>query len=204
MYAATLAGIAFGNSGVHVPHGMAYSVAGLVRDFRPAGYPQDEAIVPHGMSVIVNAPSVFRFTSSACPERHLHGASCLGAETRGAAESDAGEVLAGHLIRMMKQPAFRTASPAWATMRRHRGPVRRRVCATAAADQFAAPGRQGRPGRPVPRRDAILVIARTCFAEFGRSSTSQCGRGCVKTWVDSELGGHATPSYHERIAYSAI
>ena len=74
MYAATLAGIAFGNSGVHVPHGMAYSVAGLVRDFRPAGYPQEEAIVPHGMSVIVNAPSVFRFTSSACPERHLRGA----------------------------------------------------------------------------------------------------------------------------------
>jgi alcohol dehydrogenase class IV len=103
MYAATLAGIAFGNSGVHVPHGMAYSVAGLVREFRPAGYPQEEAIVPHGMSVIVNAPSVFRFTSSACPERHLHGASCLGAETHGASENDAGEVLAGHLIGLMKQ-----------------------------------------------------------------------------------------------------
>jgi hydroxyacid-oxoacid transhydrogenase len=103
MYAATLAGIAFGNSGVHVPHGMAYSVAGLVREFRPAGYPQDDAIVPHGMSVIVNAPSVFRFTSSACPERHFHGASCLGADTLGASESDAGEVLARHLIRMMKQ-----------------------------------------------------------------------------------------------------
>lgn len=103
MYAAMLAAIAFGNSGVHVPHGMAYSVAGLVREFRPAGYPQDDAIVPHGMSVIVNAPSVFRFTSSACPERHFHGASCLGAETSGAPESDAGEVLARHLIRMMKQ-----------------------------------------------------------------------------------------------------
>ena len=103
MYAATLAGIAFGNSGVHVPHGMAYSVAGLVRDFRPAGYPQEEAIVPHGMSVIVNAPSVFRFTSSACPQRHLRGASWLGAETAGAAEQDAGELLARHLIGLMKQ-----------------------------------------------------------------------------------------------------
>jgi hydroxyacid-oxoacid transhydrogenase len=103
MYAATLAGIAFGNSGVHVPHGMAYSVAGLVRDFRPAGYPQEEAIVPHGMSVIVNAPSVFRFTSSACPERHLDGASWLGADIRGAEEKDAGEALAGHIIVLMKQ-----------------------------------------------------------------------------------------------------
>jgi hydroxyacid-oxoacid transhydrogenase len=102
MYAATLAGIAFGNSGVHVPHGMSYSVAGLVRDFRPDGYPKDEAMVPHGMSVIVNAPSVFRFTAEACPDRHLRGAEWLGADTRGAAEQDAGEVLAKHLIKLMR------------------------------------------------------------------------------------------------------
>jgi alcohol dehydrogenase class IV len=60
MWASTLAGIAFGNSGVHVPHGMAYAVAGLVKDYRPADYPDDEPIIPHGMSVIVNAPAVFR------------------------------------------------------------------------------------------------------------------------------------------------
>ena len=103
MYAATLAGIAFGNSGVHVPHGMAYSVAGLVRDFRPLGYPQEEPIVPHGMSVIVNAPSVFRFTAQACPDRHLQGAQYLGADTRGAIDADAGEVLAGHLVGLMQR-----------------------------------------------------------------------------------------------------
>ena len=102
MFAATLAGIAFGNSGVHVPHGMAYAVAGLVREFHPDGYPGKDAIVPHGMSVIVNAPSVFRFTSEACPERHLHGAACLGADVRGATERDAGEILAQQLIRMMR------------------------------------------------------------------------------------------------------
>ena len=102
MYAATLAGIAFGNSGVHVPHGMAYSVAGLVKDFRPEGYPQEEPMVPHGMSVIVNAPSVFRFTASACPERHIHGAACLGAEVKGASAEDAAEIVAGQLIKMMK------------------------------------------------------------------------------------------------------
>lgn len=102
MFAATLAGIAFGNAGVHVPHGMSYSVAGLVRDFRPAGYPQEEPMVPHGMSVIVNAPSVFRFTASACPDRHLTGAQYLGADTRGARPEDAGEALAKHLIKLMK------------------------------------------------------------------------------------------------------
>ncbi len=103
-YAATLAGIAFGNFGVHLTHGMAYSVAGLVRDYRPAGYPQDEPMVPQGMSVIVNAPSVFRFTASACPQGHIHGAHCLGSEVKvkGASDQDAAEILAGQLIKMMK------------------------------------------------------------------------------------------------------
>jgi len=102
MYAATLAGISFGNSGVHVPHGMAYSVAGLVRDFQPEGYPPHEPMVPHGMSVIVNAPSVFRFTACACPERHLHGAACLGADVHDARDEDAGDILASHLIQLMQ------------------------------------------------------------------------------------------------------
>lgn len=102
MWAASLAGIAFGNAGCHAPHGMSYSVSGLVRDFRPAGYPQSEPIVPHGMSVIVNAPSVFRFTAPACPDRHLEAAGWLGADTRGAGEADAGEVVSAQLISLMK------------------------------------------------------------------------------------------------------
>ncbi|MFQ5468141.1 MAG: hydroxyacid-oxoacid transhydrogenase, partial [Kiloniellaceae bacterium] len=102
MWAATLAGIAFGNVGCHAPHGMSYSVSGMVRGFKPDGYPKDEPLVPHGMSVIVNAPSVFRFTAPACPERHLEAAGLLGADTRGAAGRDAGEVLAGHLISLMR------------------------------------------------------------------------------------------------------
>jgi len=102
MWAATLAGIAFGNAGCHAPHGMSYSVSGMVKSFRPEGYPPDDPIVPHGMSVIVNAPSVFRFTAPACPDRHLEAAVWLGAEARGAAPGDADEVLAGELISLMK------------------------------------------------------------------------------------------------------
>ncbi len=102
MFAATLAGIAFGNAGCHLPHGMSYSVSGLVRDFRPAGYPEGAPIVPHGMSVIVNAPAAFRFTAPACPGRHIAGAECLGADVRGAGAEDAGEVVGGRIVALMK------------------------------------------------------------------------------------------------------
>lgn len=106
MYAATLAGIAFGNAGCHLPHGMSYAVSGLVREFRTPDYPQEEPFIAHGMSVILNAPSVYRFTASACPERHLDGAQLLGADARGAAPEDAGEVLAGTLIKFMQAARF--------------------------------------------------------------------------------------------------
>jgi hydroxyacid-oxoacid transhydrogenase len=75
--AATFAGLGFGNAGVHVPHANAYPVAGRVRDYRPEGYPQDEAIVPHGMAVSLTAPEAFRFTFDASPERHLRAAALL-------------------------------------------------------------------------------------------------------------------------------
>ncbi|MCW2796554.1 hydroxyacid-oxoacid transhydrogenase, partial [Nocardioides sp.] len=75
--AATFAGLGFGNAGVHIPHANAYPIAGRVRDFRPAGYPDDEPIVPHGMAVSLTAPEAFRFTFEAAPERHLHAARLL-------------------------------------------------------------------------------------------------------------------------------
>ena len=103
MWAATLAGIAFGNAGVHAPHGMAYAVAGLVRDFRPAGYPQEDPLVPHGMSVILNAPSVFRFTASAHAERHLIAAGALGADVSHAQPADAGKILADRITWFMQR-----------------------------------------------------------------------------------------------------
>jgi alcohol dehydrogenase class IV len=101
-WAATLAGIAFGNAGVHLPHAMSYSVAGLVRDYRAPGYPQAEPLVPHGISVVVNAPSVFRATAATSPERHLAAAEALGADVRGATAADAGEVLSHALIDAMR------------------------------------------------------------------------------------------------------
>jgi len=75
--AATFAGMGFGNAGVHIPHANAYPIAGRVRDFRPAGYPDEEAMVPHGMAVSLTAPEAFRWTFEASPERHLRAAELL-------------------------------------------------------------------------------------------------------------------------------
>ncbi len=102
MWASTLAGIAFGNAGCHAPHGMSYSVSGLCETFQPAGYPDHTPMVPHGMSVIVNSPSVFRNTASGAPERHLDGARWLGADVSGAGPEDAGNILADHLVALMQ------------------------------------------------------------------------------------------------------
>jgi alcohol dehydrogenase class IV len=75
--AATFAGMGFGNASVHIPHANAYPIAGRVRDFRPAGYPPHEPMVPHGMSVALTAPAAFRFTFPASPERHTRAAQLL-------------------------------------------------------------------------------------------------------------------------------
>ncbi len=75
--AATFAGMGFGNAGVHIPHANAYPIAGRVTGYHPPGYPGDEPMVPHGMSVSLTAPEAFRFTFSASPERHLRAAELL-------------------------------------------------------------------------------------------------------------------------------
>jgi alcohol dehydrogenase class IV len=101
-YAAMLAGIAFNAAGCHLPHGLSYAVSGLVRDWHVAGYPEGRTLIPHGMSVVLNNPSVWRHTASAHPERHLRCATALGAQTKGASPADAGEVLAKRIIELMR------------------------------------------------------------------------------------------------------
>jgi len=101
--AASYAGIGFGNAGVHLPHGMSYPVSGMIREYRPPGYPVQHPLVPHGVSVILNAPAVFRYTASACPERHLQAAAVLGAEVSRADANDAGEILADRITAFMQR-----------------------------------------------------------------------------------------------------
>jgi len=103
MWAASLAGIAFGNAGTHLPHALSYGITHLMKDITTAGYTLPTPFIPHGISVIVNAPSIFRYTAEAEPARHLEGAAFLGADAKGATPDDAGEVLAKRLIELMRR-----------------------------------------------------------------------------------------------------
>jgi hydroxyacid-oxoacid transhydrogenase len=98
--AATFAGLGFGNAGVHIPHANAYPIAGQVRDFRPADYPAEHPMVPHGIAVSLTAPEAFRFTFPAAPERHVRAARLLEPDVD--MPSDAVGLLPAVLTRLMR------------------------------------------------------------------------------------------------------
>jgi len=100
--AANYAGIGFGNAGVHIPHAVAYPIAGLVRDYVPSGYRTRHPLVPHGMSVILTAPAAFRFTYPTAPERHLRAAELMGVPVAELDEAGRREALPRALVALMQ------------------------------------------------------------------------------------------------------
>ena len=102
LMASAIAGMGFGNAGVHLPHGMSYPVAGMVKEYRAPGYHVDHPLVPHGVSVILHTPAVVRFTAPAAPERHLRAARALGADISGMGPESAGDVLAARILHFMR------------------------------------------------------------------------------------------------------
>ena len=100
--AANYAGIGFGNAGVHIPHAVAYPIAGLVRDYVPPGYKTRHPLVPHGMSVILTAPAAFRFTYPTAPERHLRAAELMGVPVADLDDADRREALPRAFLALMR------------------------------------------------------------------------------------------------------
>jgi hydroxyacid-oxoacid transhydrogenase len=79
---------------------------GLNKSYTHPGYEHcGKPIVPHGVSVAIPAPAVFRFTASACPERHLEAARILGADVTNGKSSGsyAGGALAEQLMLLMAE-----------------------------------------------------------------------------------------------------
>ena len=100
--ASTFAGIGFGNAGVHLAHGMSYPISGMVREYLPEGFKSEHPIIPHGMCVVLVSPAVFRFTASTDPKLHLEAAQLMGVDISNLKESDAGDILASEIIKLMK------------------------------------------------------------------------------------------------------
>lgn len=101
LLAATLAGVGFGNAGVHLCHGMSYPISSQNKGYTHAGYVTSRPIIPHGVSVAVTAPSVFRFTGASNPERHLAAAEVFGVDISTVKRESAGAVLADAISRFL-------------------------------------------------------------------------------------------------------
>lgn len=78
MLGASIAGIGFGHAGVHIPHAMAYPIAGMVKEWSPPDYPVNYPLVPHGIATSMGAPAALRYVAVTAPEKIAKAAQLLG------------------------------------------------------------------------------------------------------------------------------
>jgi hydroxyacid-oxoacid transhydrogenase len=81
--------------------GMSYPISGQNPGYRHPGYQVSSPIIPHGVSVAVSAPAVFRFTGASNPDRHLAAAEAFGVDISNVKRESAGEVLADALSKFL-------------------------------------------------------------------------------------------------------
>lgn len=81
---------------------MSYPISGQNPGYRHTGYEIPNPLIPHGVSVAVSAPAVFRFTAPSNPERHLLAAEAFGVDISNVKQESAGEVLAEALTKFLE------------------------------------------------------------------------------------------------------
>lgn len=82
---------------------MSYPISGQNPGYHHAGYQLPDPLIPHGVSVAVTAPAVFRFTAASNPDRHLAAAEAFGVDISSVKRESAGEVLADALTKFLAE-----------------------------------------------------------------------------------------------------
>ncbi|EOR02862.1 hypothetical protein J056_003424 [Wallemia ichthyophaga EXF-994] len=108
LLASTFAGYGFGTAGVHLCHASSYPISGLNKkgpQYCHPGYEDvGEAIIPHGISVALTGPAVFKFTTPSNPARHREAAAIFAgmdmepAEWARLPDSDIGQLLYDQIV----------------------------------------------------------------------------------------------------------
>jgi hydroxyacid-oxoacid transhydrogenase len=80
---------------------MSYPISGQNPGYKHVGYEVSSPIIPHGVSVAVSAPAVFKFTGPSNPERHLQAAEAFGVDISNIKKESAGEVLSEALKKFL-------------------------------------------------------------------------------------------------------
>ncbi|PLW20676.1 hypothetical protein PCANC_07404 [Puccinia coronata f. sp. avenae] len=112
LLASTFAGIGFGNAGVHLCHGFSYPISGLnkrLAKWGGSGYAVEGPLVPHGLSVALTGPAVFRFTAASSPDRHREAADLFGqfggqgSSSSNVSDADVGELIHDRIAQFLVQ-----------------------------------------------------------------------------------------------------
>lgn len=96
--AASMAGLAFGNAGVHIPHALSYPIAGEIMG--------RQATIPHGLAVSITGPATLRVLAPYIKEKCLRIAHLLGEDINGSSSSEAALKASEALIKMMRALNF--------------------------------------------------------------------------------------------------